>query len=368
LEKKKEEIWDGPQGGTGRTYSSGADARFFEASVIQVQTMQETILHSIGKTPLVRLRRVTEGCRPAFYVKDEAQNPGGSIKDRVAQAMIGEAERRGLLRPGGPSSRATAAIPASAWRCCAAGQGYRCIFVLPDKMSSREDQSFKAYGAEVFITPTNVPPMRRRATTAWPSGCRARSPGVRPTSSPTWPTRKVHYRSTGYEIWEQTEARSPLRGRRRHGRHHLGCGALSEGAEPGHPRYWGGPEDRCFPAGRPSRGKVEGIGEDFVPKTFNSSSSMNGSASRCGSVSHGRQMARREVFWRAGERTTVRRRFATPGGCRRITGCGHRRGYGPKLSQQVLQRRLAGGEQADDGRGNRPFGGRFAEAKGHRQL
>src|SRR5712664_4148384 len=100
--------------------------------------MQETILHSIGKTPLVRLRRVTEGLQASVYVKVEAQNPGGSIKDRVAQAMIGEAERRGLLRPGGTIIEATAGNTGVGLAMCAAVKGYRCIFVLPDKMSSEK--------------------------------------------------------------------------------------------------------------------------------------------------------------------------------------------------------------------------------------
>src|SRR5262245_31931904 len=97
--------------------------------------MQETILQSVGHTPLVRLRRVTEELQAAIYVKLESLNPGGSVKDRVGVAMIAEAERRGWLRPGGTIIEATAGNTGVGLAMVAAVKGYRCIFVLPDKMS-----------------------------------------------------------------------------------------------------------------------------------------------------------------------------------------------------------------------------------------
>src|SRR6058998_1554565 len=118
--------------------------------------MHETILQSIGKTPLVRLRRVTEGLKAAVYVKVESLNPGGSVKDRVGLAMIAEAERRGWLRPGGTIIEATAGNTGVGLALAAAVKGYRCIFVMPDKMSSEKVLLLQAYGAEVVITPTNV--------------------------------------------------------------------------------------------------------------------------------------------------------------------------------------------------------------------
>src|ERR1700733_12238247 len=120
--------------------------------------MHETILQSIGKTPLVRLRRVTEGLNVPVYAKVESLNPGGSVKDRVALAMVAEAERRGWLRPGGTIIEATAGNTGVGLAMMGAVKGYRCIFVLPDKMSSEKILLLKAYGAEVVITPTNVAP------------------------------------------------------------------------------------------------------------------------------------------------------------------------------------------------------------------
>ena len=120
--------------------------------------MHESILQSVGRTPLVRLRRITEGLQVPVYVKVEAANPGGSVKDRVAVAMITDAERRGLLRPGGTIIEATAGNTGVGLAMVAAVKGYRCIFVLPDKMSAEKISLLKAYGAEVVVTPTSVAP------------------------------------------------------------------------------------------------------------------------------------------------------------------------------------------------------------------
>src|SRR5262249_21067737 len=102
------------------------------------RAMQETILQSVGRTPLVQLRRLGEGLQAKVYVKVEAMNPGGSVKDRVGLAMISEAERRGWLRPGGTVIEATAGNTGVGLAMAAAVKGYRCIFVMPDKMSSEK--------------------------------------------------------------------------------------------------------------------------------------------------------------------------------------------------------------------------------------
>src|SRR5436189_2163508 len=120
--------------------------------------MHESILQSVGRTPLVRLRRLAEGLQASLYVKMEALNPGGSVKDRVALSMIAEAERRGWLRPGGTIIEATAGNTGVGLAIAAAVKGYRCIFVLPDKMSRETISQLRAYGAEVVITPTGVAP------------------------------------------------------------------------------------------------------------------------------------------------------------------------------------------------------------------
>src|SRR5437870_9140807 len=120
--------------------------------------MHESILQSVGRTPLVRLRRLAAGVPAGVYVKLESLNPGGSLKDRVGVSIIAEAERRGWLRPGGTIIEATAGNTGVGLAMVAAVKGYRCIFVLPDKMSGEKIRLLKAYGAEVVITPTNVPP------------------------------------------------------------------------------------------------------------------------------------------------------------------------------------------------------------------
>src|SRR5437588_6919140 len=120
--------------------------------------MHDTILQSIGWTPLVRLRRLAEQIPATVCVKVESLNPGGSVKDRVALRMVQEAEQRGWLRPGGTIIEATAGNTGVGLAMVGAVKGYRCIFVLPDKMSNEKIALLKAYGAEVVVTATNVPP------------------------------------------------------------------------------------------------------------------------------------------------------------------------------------------------------------------
>src|SRR6184192_3443329 len=170
--------------------------------------MQESILHSIGRTPLVRLRRLTEGLAVPVYIRVEAMNPGGSVKDRGGQAMISEAERRGWLRPGGTIIEATAGNTGIGLAMAAAVRGYRCIFVLPDKMSSEKIRLLKAYGAEVVITPTNVAPDSPDSYNGVADRLTREIPGAwRPNQFGNMSNPEVHYRTTGREIWEQTEGR-----------------------------------------------------------------------------------------------------------------------------------------------------------------
>ena len=119
--------------------------------------MHESILQSVGRTPLVRLRRITEGLQVPVYVKVEAANPGGSVKDRVAVAMITDAERRGLLRPGGTIIEATAGNTGVGLALVAAHRGYRLVCVMPEKMSTDKRVALAALGAEIVVTP-NAPP------------------------------------------------------------------------------------------------------------------------------------------------------------------------------------------------------------------
>src|SRR5713101_7319581 len=234
--------------------------------------MQETILQSVGRTPLVKLRRLSEGLQPSVYVKLEAMNPGGSVKDRVALSMIAEAERRGWLRPAGTIIEATAGNTGVGLAMAAAVKGYRCIFVLPDKMSAEKIALLKAYGAEVVITPTNVAPdapesyngVAERLTREIPGGWR-------PNQFTNMANPEIHYRTTGREIWEQTEGRVTV----------FVAGVGTGGTISGVARYLkeqnpdvkiigADPEGSVLSGDKPHPWKVEGIGEDFVPKTFNS--------------------------------------------------------------------------------------------------
>src|SRR5271154_4349041 len=234
--------------------------------------MHETILQSIGKTPLVRLRRVTEGLTAAVYAKVESQNPGGSVKDRVAIAMIAEAERRGWLRPGGTIIEATAGNTGVGLAMVAAVKGYRCIFVLPDKMSQEKISLLQGYGAEVVITPTAVAPDSPDSYNGVADRLSREIPGAwRPNQFTNMANPEIHYRSTGPEIWEQTEGRITV----------FVSGVGTGGTISGVGRYLkernpevriigADPDGSVLSGGAPKAWKVEGIGEDFVPRTFNS--------------------------------------------------------------------------------------------------
>ena len=153
--------------------------------------MHETILQSVGNTPLVKLRRMTEGLQATVALKVEAANPGGSVKDRVGMAMIAEAERRGWLRPGGTIIEATAGNTGVGLAMVAAVKGYRCIFVLPDKMAPEKIALLRPMAPRSSSRRPTCRPIRPTATTASPIGCPAKSPAPGgPTSSPTWPIRR----------------------------------------------------------------------------------------------------------------------------------------------------------------------------------
>ncbi len=234
--------------------------------------MHDSILQSIGKTPLVRLRRLAADVPATVAIKVESQNPGGSIKDRVGLAMIVEAERRGLLRPGGTIIEATAGNTGVGLAMVAAVRGYRCIFVLPDKMASEKIALLKAYGAEVVITPTGVPPDSPDSYNGVADRLTREVPGAwRPNQFANLANPDIHYHSTGPEIWEQTDGRITA----------FVAGVGTGGTVTGVARYLkerkpdvrivgADPEGSVLSGGSGKAWKVEGIGEDFVPKTFNS--------------------------------------------------------------------------------------------------
>jgi cystathionine beta-synthase len=234
--------------------------------------MHENILQSVGRTPLIKLRRLAAQLAPAVYLKVEALNPGGSVKDRVAVAMIAEAEKRGWLRPGGTIIEATAGNTGVGLAMAAAVKGYRCIFVLPDKMSQEKISLLKAYGAEVVITLTNVAPDSPDSYNGVADRLAREVPGAwRPNQFTNMANPEIHYRSTGPEIWEQTEGRITA----------FVAGVGTGGTISGVARYLkernpeikivgADPEGSVLSGSPPKSWKVEGIGEDFVPKTLNS--------------------------------------------------------------------------------------------------
>ncbi|MGH3659985.1 MAG: pyridoxal-phosphate dependent enzyme, partial [Micromonosporaceae bacterium] len=118
----------------------------------------ESLVDLVGNTPLVKLNRVTQGLRPLVLVKVEYFNPGGSVKDRIAVRMIEDAERSGALRPGGTIVEPTSGNTGVGLAIVAQQRGYRCVFVVPDKVSADKINVLKAYGAEVVVCPTAVPP------------------------------------------------------------------------------------------------------------------------------------------------------------------------------------------------------------------
>src|SRR5512133_4228602 len=117
----------------------------------------ETVLSAIGRTPLVRLQKVVGPDDATLFVKLEYLNPGGSIKDRMALHILEKAEREGILKPGGTIVENTSGNTGMGVALAAAVKGYRCIFTMPDKMSAEKINRLKAFGAQVVVTPTNVP-------------------------------------------------------------------------------------------------------------------------------------------------------------------------------------------------------------------
>ncbi len=233
--------------------------------------MHDTILQSVGHTPLVKLRRVTEGLACTVAAKVEAANPGGSTKDRVAVAMIADAEKRGWLRPGGTIIEATAGNTGVGLAMGAAVRGYRCIFVLPDKMSSEKISLLKAYGAEVVVTATNVAPDSPDSYNGVADRLAREIPGAwRPNQFTNLSNPEVHYRTTGPEIWEQTDGKvTHVVGGVGSGGTLSGIGKYLKEMNPDVKVIGADPEGSILSGGAPHGWKVEGIGEDFVPKTFN---------------------------------------------------------------------------------------------------
>ena len=165
-----------------------------------------TVLDLVGHTPIVRLEKLSRQVPGELLAKLEYLNPGGSVKDRIGLAMIEAAERDGLLRPGGTIVEPTSGNTGVGLAIAAALRGYRCIFVMPDKMSQEKISMLRAYGAEVVITPTAVDPHSPESYYAVSDRLAEEIPGgFKPDQYSNAANPDAHYETTGPEIWEQTD-------------------------------------------------------------------------------------------------------------------------------------------------------------------
>jgi cystathionine beta-synthase len=168
----------------------------------------ETVLSAIGHTPLVRLHKVAGAGHATVLAKLEFLNPGGSIKDRMALHIIEKAEKAGLLRPGGTIVENTSGNTGVAVAMLAAVKGYRCIFTMPDKMSKEKQDALKAFGAQVIVTPTNVPADSPDSYYSVAKRLAAETPDSFYLNQYHNPDNvEAHYQLTGPEIWDQAEGR-----------------------------------------------------------------------------------------------------------------------------------------------------------------
>jgi len=170
-----------------------------------MKNVHQSLLETIGNTPIIKINKVVPKDSPhQFFAKVEYFNPGGSVKDRVAAYMISEAERKGLLKPGGMIIEATSGNTGMGLAMIASIKGYKCIFVMPDKISEEKRAILRAYGAEVVITPTNVDVDDPRSYISVCKRLVAETPGSFHTNQYHNPDNmNQHYRSTGPEIFDQ---------------------------------------------------------------------------------------------------------------------------------------------------------------------
>ncbi|GAB4308379.1 MAG: cystathionine beta-synthase [Phototrophicales bacterium] len=243
-----------------------------------VQTeIYENILETMGNTPLVRLNRLARGLKAQIIAKVEYFNPGGSVKDRIGITIIEDAERQGLLKPGGTIVEATSGNTGVGLAMAAILKGYKCVFVMPDKMSEEKIRVLRAYGARVVVTPTNVEPddprsyysVARRIVEETPNSILANQ-----YHNPVNP--QTHTDFTGPEIWRQTGGQIDV----------FVCGMGTGGTITGVARYLKQMNPKIqvvgvdpvgsilydyFYTGQMTQAhtyKTEGIGEDFIPSNY----------------------------------------------------------------------------------------------------
>jgi cystathionine beta-synthase len=228
------------------------------------------VVDAIGDTPLVRLNAVTRGIQTPIVAKMEMLNPGGSVKDRIGIRMIEEAERRGWLKPGGTIVEPTSGNTGVGLAMAAAVKGYRCIFVMPDKVAPEKAALLRGYGAEVVITPTAV---ERDSPESYYSVAerlsREEPNAFQPNQYFNPMNPQTHYETTGPEIWRKTAGQVT----------HFVAGVGTGGTVSGIGRYLkeqnpaiqiigADPEGSIYTSKDIHTYKVEGVGEDFWPGTF----------------------------------------------------------------------------------------------------
>jgi cystathionine beta-synthase len=236
------------------------------------------ILEAVGHTPLVRLNRINQGLKPQIYVKAEFTNPGGSVKDRIGISMIDEAEKKGLLKPGGTIIEGTSGNTGMGLALVAAVRGYKCVFTTTDKQSKEKVDLLKALGAEVIVCPTAVEPEDPRSYYSVAKKLAREIPNsYYPNQYNNQMNPEAHYRTTGPEIWEDSEGKVT----------HFVCGVGTGGTISGVGKFlkeknpsvkivgvdpYGSLYYDFVKTGQTSKAKtyvVEGIGEDFFPTTMN---------------------------------------------------------------------------------------------------
>ncbi|HZZ65048.1 MAG TPA: cystathionine beta-synthase, partial [Candidatus Baltobacteraceae bacterium] len=226
-------------------------------------------LDAIGNTPLIKLNKITDGAQCLVLAKVEYTNPGGSVKDRPAVAMLDAAERAGLLKPGGTIVEPTSGNTGSGLAMAAAIRGYRCILVMPDKMAKEKVDLLRAYGAEVVVTPTNVPNDSPESYYGVANRLASEIAGAfQPNQFHNHHNPVAHYRTTGPEIWRQTGGRIT----------HFVAGIGTGGTISGTARYLkeqnpkihvigADPEGSIYSGDTPKSYAVEGIGMSYLPET-----------------------------------------------------------------------------------------------------
>jgi cystathionine beta-synthase len=236
--------------------------------------VSEHMIDLVGNTPLVRLNRVTEGLGAQVLAKVEYFNPGGSVKDRIALAMVEAAERSGALQPGGIIVEPTSGNTGVGLALVAQKKGYTCVFVCPDKVAKDKIDVLRAYGARVEVCPTAVDPEDPRSYYSVSDRLARELPGAwKPDQYSNPANPQAHYDTTGPEIWRQTDGLvthfvagmgtgGTIGGVGRYLKEVSGGAVQVVGADPIGSVYSGGD-------GRPYL--VEGVGEDFWPTTYDAS-------------------------------------------------------------------------------------------------